>query len=297
MGLENIDILYYLFNYYEIYGNIQNGKIFLNVIDAINSRLGVSFRHSLNIPKIAEYEQNTAAGIYAIDSLVFDKCYQEYVLALLGNNHYYMKTFIKDLIKALGNAKSEDQREQIISQYLELMLIIDIKYNGVDEYTIDTAYGRYSFKLADKVLKDDYIVSYIREKDCRKICHGNATTILNDYPELYTICSQVRNYFVGSYYHSYSYIAEEDLVLDMCSNMLMKKSDFDDLFCTREILFMRNDELKSEYFKKIRVIKSKLGDESVLKCALYYQAKELESNPNEKKIVLDYNRLVLQDFK
>lgn len=297
MRLSDIDIIYALFNYYEINGRINNGNKFKVIIDAINERLNTSFSYDLHVPKLGDDEQNIAAGLFAIDALVFDECYQEYILALLGNNHYYMKTFIKDLIKMLGNSKTEEERKIIIDQYQKLLLINNIKYNGVDRYTIQSAYGDYSFTLADRVLEDPEIISYIRNEDHRKTCHENATKLLNAYDDIYTICSLVRNYFVGYYYHSYSYIKEKDLVLDICSNMLMERQEFDDLFGVRELLFMRNDELRKEYFTTIRQVKSKLDDESVLKCALYHQAKGLESNPNEKKIILDYHNSVLQGIK
>ena len=35
MGLNDIDIIYALFNYYEIYGRINNGNKFKEIIDAI----------------------------------------------------------------------------------------------------------------------------------------------------------------------------------------------------------------------------------------------------------------------
>ena len=297
MGLEEIDMLYCLFNYYEINSQLKNGEIFTSIIDDINKRLNTSFMHTLTMPKIEVYEQNIAAGLFAIDRLVFDEYYQEYIFVLLGNNHYYMKKSIKDFIKFLGNAKSQEERKIIIDRYQKLWLINNVKYNGVDEYTIQSAYGDYSFVLADMVLADEEIVSYIRNEDHRKSCHENATNLLNHYGDLYTICSLVHNYFVGCYYHSYSYIKEKDSVLDICSNMLMKKSTFDDLYDTKEILFMRNDELRKIYFDKIKSIKSELNDESVLKCALYFQAQKLDENPEEKKRVIDYNNSVLQGIK
>lgn len=297
MGLNDIDIIYALFNYYEIYGRINNGNKFKEIIDAINKRLNTSYDYNLHISKLSDDEQDIAAGLFAIDTLVFDECYQEYILALLGNNHYYMKTFIKIFIKFLGNAKTQEERDKIIDRYQKLLLINNVKYNGVDSYTIQSAYGDYSFTLADKVLEDKYLVSYIRNGDHRKTCHENATRLLNTYDDLYTICSLVRSYFIGYYYHSYSYIKEKNLVLDICSNMLMEKGEFDDLFGVRELLNMRNDELRKEYITSIRQVKSKLDDESVLKCALYHQAKDLDNNPDEKKIILDYNRLVLQGSK
>lgn len=297
MGIEELDLIYYLFCYYEIHGNLENGKIFTSVIDEANEKLNTNFEHYLYISRLSDDEQNVAAGLLAVDTLVTDDYYQEFILALLGNNHYYMKTFIKNFIKFLGNAKTQEERDKIIDRYQKLLLINNVKFNGVDSYTIQSAYGDYSFILADKVLTDPEIVSFIRNEDHRKTCHENATKLLNTYDDLYTICSLVKSYFQGYYYHSYSYIKEKGLVLDICSNMLMKKKEFDDLFGVRELLFMRNDELRKEYFTTIRPIVSKLQDESVLKCALYHQAINLDNNSDEKRIILDYRNRILQGIK
>lgn len=297
MDTNELDILYCLFNYYEIRSQLENGKIFTNVIDEINRKLNTSFRHSYCLSRVEPYEQNIVAGLFAIDSLVFDKDYQEYIFSILDENHYYMKKFIKDLIKFLGNAKNQEEREKTIDRYQKLWLINNIKYNGVDGYTIESSYGDFSFTLADRVLTDEDIVSYIKNGDHRKTCEENAATLLSSYDDAYTICSLARNYFTDRYYHFYSYLKHKDAVLDICSNMLMKKETFDDLYDTKEILFMRNDELRKIYFEKIKDIKSNFKDGSLLKCALYFQSLKLEDNPEEKKRVLDYNNTILQGLK
>ena len=295
MAKKDIDVLSYLFNYYEVRSQINNGKIFSNVVDDINKRLNTSFKNRLNI-RGKDYEQSIAAGLYAINSLVFDEYIQDYIMDLLRNNHYYMKKFIKDLIKHLGYAKTEEERESIIDRYLKLWLINNIKYNGVDEYTIESSYGDYSFILADKVIKDDELISYISSGKHKNTCHENAVKML-DYYDAYTVCSLVHSYFVDWYYHSYSYLEHKDMVLDICSNMLMKKSMFDDLYDTREILFMTNDDLRQLYFESVITTNSELEDVTILKSALYLQAAELDKNPKEKKIILDYNNSVLQGIK
>ncbi len=296
MAKNELDIFNCLFNYYEVRSELQNGQIFIKVIDEINRRLNASFKYSYDFDSVEDYEQNIAAGVFAINSLVFDDDYQKFILALLGNNHYYMKIFIKDLIKKIGNAKSQEEREIVIDQYQRLLLINNIKFNGVDKYTIQSAYGDYSFLLADQVLTDEEIISYIKSGEHQKTCHENAAMLL-DYSDAYCVCSLARNYFVDWYYHSYSYLEENDLVLDICSNSLTEKKTFDDLFSPKEIFFMRSEDLKRIYFDKIKNIKSEFDECSYFKCALYLQAQKLEDNPEEKKRVLDFNNTILQGMK
>lgn len=289
MEKKEIDILYYLFNYYEIDSSLRNGKIFLSVIDAISEKFDITFNFDFSNSKLDDYAWDVAKGVAAINELAFLEPYQEFVLALLESKQYYMKTFIKDLIRELGNAKEKHEAEKIIDKYLKLPFIHNIKFNGVDKYCIQTDYGDYSFVLADRVLKDEYLIEYIRSEDRRNCCHSNATILLNDYSDLYSISSLSQNYFVDYYYHSYGYKKETDEIFDICSNMFMKKSTFDDLYAPREVLFMRNEDLKKMYFDEIRNIKSKLDDESILKCALYSQSLELNNNPEEKMRILEFN--------
>lgn len=289
MEKRKLDMIYYLYNYYEINNGYQNGEIFKSVIDAISKKLGVPIVLNFMDPNIEDYVKDIAAGISLVEHLVFEEAYQEFVLALLGNKHFYMKSFIKSLIKEIGNAKDRFEAEIIIDKYLKLPIINNVKFNGIDEYCVQTAYGDYPFLLADQVLNDQDLIEYMQAEDRRDICHYNATTLVNNYDDLYTICSLCHRYFIGGYYHSYGFIEQKDCVLDICSKMLMKKRVFDDLYGTREILFMRNDKLKQLYFDKVKGIESKLEDESVLKCALYMQSLSLNKNPEEKRRVLEFN--------
>lgn len=293
MEKRELDIIYYLYNYYEINYGYRNGEIFKSVIDAISKKLGVPIVFNFIDSNIEDCEKDIAAGLSLVEQLIFEEGFQEFVLALLGNKHFYMKTFIKNLIKELGNAKDRVEAEIIIDKYLKLPIINNVKFNGIDEYCIQTAYGDYSFLLADQVLNDQDLIEYIRGEDRRDICHYNATALVNNYDELYTICSLCHRYFIGGYYHSYGFSEQKDCVLDICSKMLMKKRVFDDLYDTREILFMRNDKLRKLYFDKVKSIESKLGDESVLKCALYIQSLSLDNNPEEKRKVLEFNGVTI----
>lgn len=288
MKKRDLDILYYIFNYYEINGCRQNGKIFMSIIDDYSKKMNQKINFN-GFDDLEDYEIDLEKGYSFIHELIFDEEEKDFIFNLLKSKNYYMKTFIKDLMKELGNESEKCEVEKIIDKYKRLPMINDIKFNGIDKYTIETTYGDFSFYLADKVLNDDEIIKYMKEKDRRKSCHSNATTLLNSYDDLYTIVSLCRNYFVGYYYHSYEYRRDDDTVIDLCSNMFIQKDPFDDLYDTHEILFMRNDELRKLYFEKIRNIKSNLDDESVLKCAMYSHSLLLNDNPEEKKRILEFN--------
>lgn len=280
---------YYIYNYYENGSILRNGKIFLSVIDSISKELNVPLNLNFTNPKLDDYNQDVFKGVYAINKLVFQEPYQAFVLTLLEGKQYYMKIFIIELIKLLGNAKDQIEVEKIIDDYLKLPFIHNVKFNGIDKYSIQTDYGDYSFTLADRVLNDADLIKYINSKEGIRNCHGNVTTLLNHYDDLYSICSLCHNYFVGYYYHSYDYMKETDEVFDICSNMFIKKSAFDDLFAPREVLFMRNEEVRKMYYDEIKNIKSKLDNEGILKCALYSQSLELNNNPKEKMRILEFN--------
>ena len=289
MEKQEHDILSYLINYYEINSHRQNGKIFLSVIDKVSQKIGKSISFNFDNIDILEYECDIAKGYTLVQKLVYDENFQEYLLALLQSKHYYMKSFIKDLIKELGNAKVKTEAEGIMDRYLRLPFINDIQFNGMDTYIIQSAYGDYSFLLADRVIDDEDILEYMHAKSRKRDCHTNATTLLNHYDDLYSICSLCHHYFIDSYYHSYEYFKERDAVLDLCSNMFIKKSAFDDLYSPREIIFMQNESLRKMYFSKVKGIRSAVNVDGVLKCALYRQSLMLDNDPEEKRKVLEFN--------
>ncbi|MCH5167294.1 MAG: hypothetical protein J1F35_05310 [Erysipelotrichales bacterium] len=288
--MENLelDILYLIFNYYEINSSFRNGEIFMSLVDDFSKLINQPIYYPY-YKNAANHEQGITIGYYLMRQLVFGQQYQCYFLDALKSKNYYMKTFIKDLIKELGSAKDKSRAEEIIDRYKRLPMINNVKFNGLDKYTIETTYGAYSFILADKVLQDEEIIEYMRAENRIKSCHNNATMLLNSSDDLYSICSLCHHYFVDSYYHSYGYIKSKDSIIDLCSNMLMEKTPFDDLYAPREILFMRNDELRKLYLDKIKNIQTKLDDKSILKCALYLQSLCLDDNPDEKKRVLEFN--------
>lgn len=294
MEKRESDIIKSLFDYYEVDSDIRNGQIFMSIVDTISKVLGKKFIFG-DYSHVEDYMADIGKGSDFIRALIFDENYQELILSLLESKKYYMKFFIIDLIKELGNAKDKGESEEIIEKYLRLPFIKKIIFNGVDKYCIQTDYGDYSFFLADKVLKDQKLIEYMRKEDRRKYCHLNTTELINRYTDLYSICSLCHHYFEDYYYHSYGYIKGQNKVFDICSNMLMDKSEFDDLYDPKEILFMRNDEIRELYSNEVGGIKSNLGNEGILKCALYMQSLSLEKIMTKRK-VLKFNCLTILQY-
>lgn len=285
MAIPNGDILEAILNYYEIKPNLYNGKIALKIADDISNKSDTNFFFSVP-SEVPKHAVDIWKGLAVVNDFGFKEEYQEYVLSLLKSNGYYMKMFIIDLIKLLGNASCKYEREEIVDKYLKLPMIYNIKFNDIDEYTIESVFGTYSFYLADKRIEDNEVLDYLKKENRSNSCHENTVTLLTSYNDIYSITSLCKSYFTGGYYHSYSYIKEKDQVLDLCSNMLAKKRVFDDLYSPNEILFMRSDKIKRIRDKKIKTIRTTLECNDLLKYALYKQSQKLIFKPKEKKRIL-----------
>lgn len=279
---------YALFQEFETKNRKRNIKIFEEVLDDFSKEIGRNFNYTSSLDPIGKF------GILK-RNYVYDSKYCELFFQLLDYHNYILKHEIKDAIFDLSRLSDPNKNKELIKRLLHSPIIDDISFNGHDQFDIySDRYGLTIYKLASKYFSysrnSKKIREYISKSELPQHCHFHTDFLARLLPEFYSITALCSSYFQGYYYHSYSYDAKEDMIIDLCSNAVIPKEQFYNIFEPNEVARTLNKEyLQTLYLTDLRV---SLPQEFLppLKIALYQQYLDsidytgsLEDAPFEKK--------------
>ena len=152
---------------------------------------------------------------------------------------------LQDAIFMLGHLIDKSKNKDTISKLLNSPYIDDITFDGFEEYTIfSEQLGKISFTLADEFFIDNFAIQkYMSEKQLPKQCHNHTYFLSKIFKDATSIISLVPSYFVGNHYHSYTYFEDSDMVIDLCSNAMMKKQTYDKIYEPKELAIIKNKDI------------------------------------------------------
>lgn len=279
--------------YYHLKSSIDNDKIASIVIKEFEDFLGDKFNfvtdESNNHPEF-KLTEHIGQMLGVIDEYVYKSSYVNLFFSILERHGYRMKHEIKRAMMRLAELENPFRNEDLIFTLLECPIIDDISFNGRDSFTIySEKCGSYSFHFASSYFKSDpAILDYMSRGGLRCRCHNHTEQIADLYPNFQSITSLCSNYFLGFYYHSYSFNPEDSKVIDLCSRLVMDESDYNRLYEPREISRINNDDLSDHYNEALNNTQQPDARKMILKIALYNQLKNMSSE--ERKLIKSYKQ-------
>ncbi len=208
---------------------------------------------------------NLKSLIYGYNSHEIDKFFD-----ILKKYNYDMRWEISDAIFNLGYQKNSTDMLKTINSWLNSPVIDYIGFDGDSKLEIGSdEYGTFPFMQASKYLDREDITDYIWENRTKNICHSHAYNIARVYPDWYTITSKISDRIIGTYYHSYTYDKENDIVIDLRSNCAMYMEIFERLHDTTCVSQILNSQLNKEIEITNKKIDLQEVKAKVLRVALY----------------------------
>lgn len=182
------------------------------------------------------------------DKYVYDSNYVSEFFDILKKHNYNMRQELKDAMFNLGHLMEPNKNSKLIKTLLASPVIDDISFDGKDEFTIlSEQYGKFDFELASEVFAtNDKITNYIRDNVLPQHCHHHAYFLSSVFDDYYAITSLCKQYFGGEYYHSYTYDKKDNMIIDLCSNCIMDKESYYEMFEPHDISVVLNSEVEEE---------------------------------------------------
>lgn len=242
--IEELDTcLEEIFYNYEVKGKEKVGKISKEILQKYLHHTDEKFIFQQNTMLISKLLGLKNQFIYTSNDTMF-------FFQLLTKYQYQMTNEIRDAIRELGNLSTPTKNKEVIKRYLNSPIIQDISFNGKDKYVIESeSYGRFEFQLAKKYFEDnDTMIFYMEHNQMLRRCHTHTGYMASIFPELYAITSLCEGYFGEKFYHSYTYFQEENQVIDLCSNAVMDKESYYQLYQPQELSVILNRQLEDEFY-------------------------------------------------
>lgn len=263
-----INLCNQIFEQYEVKNLQLNNEIFSIVLEEFLKEVDLEFLFASDMSAAEKVIGLKEQYIYS------SKCeYRSLFFSILEKYHYNMKEEIKEAMFHLGTLQNFEKNSQLIRKLLGSPVLQDISFNGKDEFTIfSQQYGKFKFKLASSYFKKaELLVQYIKSSELARNCHHHTYFMTTVFPNFYSITSLCQAYFIGSYYHSYSYDQDNELIIDLCSNSVIAKESYDALFAPEVISKILNRDVPVELVKASSFTKQPIDRNELLKIALYKQ--------------------------
>jgi len=170
--------------------------------------------------------------------------------------------------------------KELIDSYKLYPFIYDIIIDG-NNCLIKYDCGEVSFDVFPKVFYDRFCMDVFNLDDLTGQCHRVSQTIIeacSDYDNISAITSLCVNTKYLLFFHSYIYDRNEDKILDFSRRFSMDKTQYDKLFCYKEI----NNVNYNEFVDKLVNLRYEENNEGLYPL-LYLAVNELEN----KKINTD----------
>jgi len=210
---------------------------------------------------------------YLQSHYVYNSPYCKEFFDILKKHGYYISEEIKDAIFYLGHLERHNNNKDLITKLLNSPVIDDITFNGKNKFTITSEeLGEYSFYVASLYFKNNPIMKeYIRTHELPNKCHQHVYFMSNAIGNTAAVTSICPVYFVGKYYHSYTWDQKNNFIIDLCSNAIMEKNDYYRLFEPEELSVILSQNIEDELAYTNLKSSQPLSRHHLLKIALYKQ--------------------------
>lgn len=242
--------------------------------DAIASLFLKEFVNSIDETFVFSKDKTPIAHLENLQlQYIYNSKHINLFFSLLAKYGYNMKRELISAIFELGNLVDPCQNKTMIELFLTSPVIQDISFNGKNKFKIlSEQYGEFEFELASYYFRNsEPLIEYMQNNKLPYHCHENSYFISKTLKDLYSITSLCQSYFTKSYYHSYTYDEKRDIIIDLTSNSIIPKEQYDKLHQPREISVILNKEVE----KELALVESKIVENfafcQLLKIALYKQ--------------------------
>lgn len=193
---------------------------------------------------------NPISNLFYLKYYAYDKDFKTKLFKLLDENNYNTNYEIMDLIKDADLFLKEKDYKDEIEKYSNSPYIDRINLTTDTLEIESTSLGNYEIVFADKYFKkDNKVFKYINTEPLNGGCHRHVEFLVKREPNFYSITSLCNRRFEDlTYYHSYCYDEKTNRVIDLCSNLVMDKDEYDKLFKTEEIFKIKGKDLGKAYF-------------------------------------------------
>lgn len=234
--MVSIDDIYNIFEK----RNIQSlDKISQKILDESHELLGPL----LDLKFLGTHPANILDKIK--NRFVYESECCDYFFELLKKNNYNVNQEIKDVISALNYPIFNRLDNNIIIKYLNSPYIDNIEHTTHGFKIKSEQIGEFSFDFADHYYHEkEEIANYIRSVQLNNRCHHHVEFLTKQDPRLYSVTSLIETMYVGiSYYHSYCWDKNNNKVIDLCSNLVMDKEQYDQLLKCEEVFQIEGSHL------------------------------------------------------
>lgn len=220
---------------------------------------------------------NSSTSLGKVKSLmnqyIYTSKYNKLFFEILAKNNYAMRHEIKDAMFSLGHLKNPKKNKAVIKKFLCSPIIQDISFNGKNKFTISSEqYGNIVMELASYYFRKDQIMKhYIKNNSLPNRCHDHAYFMSDIFADYYAITSLCKNYFNGTYYHSYTHDTDRNVIIDLCYNSIVDKDQYYNIFQPQDISVILNSKVVEELSLTTLKTEQESNRCNLLKIALYKQ--------------------------
>ncbi len=151
----------------------------------------------------------------------------------------------------------------------------EITFDDVSYTIIDQKGAEYKVYRADKYFsKKPEVLQYISNNYGKNNCHGYTEELQKYFPEGVSITSYIKRW-TGDNFYTHSYMELDGMIVDLTLNMVMDKETYYRLNKPKEIIRIKNSEIK-----KYQEILSQM----------------IESDPNKEMISNNYLQILLAEY-
>ena len=254
---------------YESQWNIDTEKLMQLVVEKLNETLQV------NLTELNKSEDKTALGTFKYFRIFLLDKYKDSLYNVLINLNINIEDFEREII--LSFILSITRNKSNVEFLKDLLIrnhIINSYEETKEEIVIETPSMLIKFSKFDEQNKDELIERYKKENEnIYSSCHESTEFLLNTNKEFIAVTGICEKNLGQKYFHSV--ILDGEYVIDLTSNLYIKKEDYYKLYKFTELNRVTYDEFLSESED------SKTYDESgtlfpLLRNAIYKQEKGFE---------------------
>lgn len=171
----------------------------------------------------------------------------EFFFDLLRKHNYNFYHEIKDAIYYLCFLDDPNDNKEVIRDFLNSPVIQDISFSQGVFSIFSEQFGRTDVMLAAEYFRNDRAISkFLRTKELAQECNSNTKYLSRKLPTAYSITSLCPYFFMGDYYHSYTYDKDSGFIIDFTHNAVVARNDYYNIWRPRELSNVLNSELNDE---------------------------------------------------
>lgn len=176
---------------------------------------------------------------------VYDSSCCDYFFELLKEHNYNANEEIKSAILELSYPIFNRLSGNITLKYIKSPYIDSIEPTEHGFKINSEQLGEFAFDFADHYYcEQPQITDYIYHEKLRGRCNHHVNFLTEQDPNLYSVTALVETIYLGyTFYHSYCWDKDNNKIIDLSSNIVMDKQQYDRLFKCEEIFMIEGRHL------------------------------------------------------